>query len=289
MPRPDRGVLRRQLRQPPRPPLGGAGRSSDACVPRRPARSTSPRPARPTRCGCCCRACSRPARGSTCPAPRPRWKRLAAMPQARRCDLDLVAELLRARMAETGAQAGVDHAESFRRLQLRLSSALPGAVARRRRSGGVLDGAPLAHGPQGQHGHHGHAGRAHDRADQAGQAGHDAASPSHWRSTRAQPMRPPHSPPTRIETKASTRAPARAGRWGRNRRGLGPFLPALGHPQRGHPAVRRPHQVGRGDGEHVAGSALPRPTPRRSAAGPRRRRWPAAAVPGKGGRPPRSG
>ena len=28
-----------------------------------------------------------------------------------------VAELLRARLAETGAQAGVDHAESFRRLR----------------------------------------------------------------------------------------------------------------------------------------------------------------------------
>jgi LmbE family N-acetylglucosaminyl deacetylase len=32
-------------------------------------------------------------------------------------DPDLVAELLRARMSETGAQAGVDHAESFRRLR----------------------------------------------------------------------------------------------------------------------------------------------------------------------------
>jgi LmbE family N-acetylglucosaminyl deacetylase len=32
-------------------------------------------------------------------------------------DPDLVAELLLARMAETGAQAGVDHAESFRRLR----------------------------------------------------------------------------------------------------------------------------------------------------------------------------
>ncbi len=33
-------------------------------------------------------------------------------------DPALVADLLRARMAETGAQAGVDHAESFRRLRL---------------------------------------------------------------------------------------------------------------------------------------------------------------------------
>jgi len=32
-------------------------------------------------------------------------------------DPDLVAELLRARLTETGAHAGVDHAESFRRLR----------------------------------------------------------------------------------------------------------------------------------------------------------------------------
>jgi hypothetical protein len=32
-------------------------------------------------------------------------------------DPALVADLLRARLAETGAQAGVDHAESFRRLR----------------------------------------------------------------------------------------------------------------------------------------------------------------------------
>ncbi len=91
----------------------------DAVAPRRPARCTSPRRGRPTRCGpCCCRAHPRPTPGWKCPTRsrrrRPRWHATragwAAIPPT-------WPSCSGARLAETGAQAGVDHAESFRRLR----------------------------------------------------------------------------------------------------------------------------------------------------------------------------
>ena len=114
-------------------------------------------------------------------------------------DPDLVAELLRARTAETGAEAGVAPRRELPPAALRLNtgcrrprghSVVAHRIADGRawrafvRSAGlsapsrassvglagpaVLDRAPLAHGPQGEHGHDRHAARADERADQAG-------------------------------------------------------------------------------------------------------------------------
>ena len=61
---------------------------------------------------------SRPMRGSTSATPIDAKIRAVACHESRMGgDPDLVAELLRARTAETGAEAGVAHAESFRRLR----------------------------------------------------------------------------------------------------------------------------------------------------------------------------
>ena len=104
LPGPHGGVLRRQLRQPPRPPRGGLGRrrrrgpggGQPAVLPRR-------RPAAPGRSPAAVGHASRPTPGSTSPTrSRPRSRRWPCHESRMGGDPALVAELLRARTAETG-------------------------------------------------------------------------------------------------------------------------------------------------------------------------------------------
>ena len=123
--RPDRGVLRQPLRQPPRPPRGRVRRARRLRRRPPPARSTSPRPARPTRSArSTCRARSSPTPGRTS------RRTLDRKVEALRChrsqvgdDLDLVGEVVRRRAASAGRRGRPGATPSaFRVLRFRLTA-----------------------------------------------------------------------------------------------------------------------------------------------------------------------
>ena len=215
-PDPDGGLLRRQLRQPPRPPaarLGGARHARAGGQPALLAR----RRARRTRWGwCCCRARSRPTRGSTstrCSTPRsPPWPATRAGSAATRT---LVAELLGAPRRRGGPPRRRRRTpRRFRRLRF-------SDVATWRRASVVGVGraaCPLAHGAEREDATMPDADRADHGAEQPGAArqrgavvrctgGRRTRSRSDRRTARRR-----GSPRTRARGRRW-----RAARWGRSR------------------------------------------------------------------------
>ena len=207
VPRPDCAVLRRRLREPPRPPRRAGSRCSTRWHRPRRARSTSPSLGPPHQV-----APGVPLGHARTPTPaidigagaRPQVAAPCACHRSQVGEArEWVSELVGAARPRTRA---VSSACATRRCSGSCAWREVGAV-RWAGSAAVAELAPLAHGPQPEDRDDGGARGGRHRPDVGADGGcHVAGRRSVWSEMNAQPISPPASPPSRMATKATARA-----------------------------------------------------------------------------------